>query len=485
MSWILTYNIIEWAIRLGMILVILRRRLMPAASLAWMSVIFFLPVFGIFAYMLVGDARLGRIRRKLHRNIVITSRKKKTDPLLAKHVIKPEIDPTLAPFILQAENIGGMSILGGNDAEFLGETDEFIQRVIDEIDQAKHFIHMLFYIFAPDETGEKIGKALKRAAGRGVTCRLLLDGAGSRSLLHRSGLLDELRHAGVDVQEALPVQLVRRGLHRIDLRNHRKMVIIDGLIAFTGSQNIVNPDYGKGRGEKRLAWVDLSGRFTGPIVHHLHTVFLEDWAFETGDDLAVASDNPYPILPPIQVTGTTPAQIIPSGPSEHDAILPNALLIAIGEAKKRITITSPYFVPDEPTLMALIMASSRGVEVELILPHRGDHPIVTAAGRFYYRPLLEAGVNIHHFVGGLLHAKTVTVDDSFALLGSTNMDMRSFYLNFELNVVLYGPQITARLRFAQTSYLNNCEQIVLEDWIQTPRIKQYWYGAAALFSPLL
>ncbi len=487
MNWLIIWSLIEWGIRLIMVGVILRRRFMPATALAWLTITFLVPELGLALYLLVGDARLGRKRTKLHRLIVFASRRAGRLSRLQQHIMRPRVEPELEPVIVLAETIGGMPILGGNDVELLAEAEDMIARLIADIDAATHHVHLLFYIYACDSLGNQLSTALMRAAKRGVECRLLVDGAGSFAFW-RSRMRGEMETAGVRVAEALPVRLLRRSFARIDLRNHRKVAVIDGRIGYTGSHNVAEPFYGRGR---KLRWIDLSARFTGPIVQQLQVVFLEDWAFDTGETVdgeMGASDRPEAsmYLPAVAATGSTVAQVVPSGPSESDnAQLPNVLLTAINAARRKVVITTPYFVPDEPTLMALLMAVGRGVEVELILPRKTDHQLVAAAGRFYFEPLLEAGVRIHLFDGGLLHSKTVTVDDSFALLGSTNMDIRSFYLNFELNVLLYGQAITGELRFAQQSYLQHANAINLDEWRRQPRWRRMVHSLAALLSPLL
>ncbi|MEX2216436.1 MAG: phospholipase D-like domain-containing protein, partial [Phycisphaeraceae bacterium] len=282
MNWFLFFQLLEWGIRLLMLVVILRRRLRPTTALAWLMVIFLIPEVGVFFYLMFGDARLGRRRTKLHRRIVEASRRHGRMGRQSRHILRPHIAKELEPVILQAEKIGGMTTLGGNDVELLGDTVGLIDRIIEDIDQATHHVHMMFYIYSDDETGRRVSAALRRAARRGVQCRLLVDGAGSWKFT-RCGAIDELREHGVRVEIMLPIRLWRRGLARIDLRNHRKLVVIDGRIAYTGSHNIVNPDYGKGAFGSSLAWVDLTGRFAGPIVHQLQIVFLEDWAFEMGE----------------------------------------------------------------------------------------------------------------------------------------------------------------------------------------------------------
>lgn len=481
MNWLLLHQYAEWVIRLAMVPVILRRRFMPTTALAWLAVIFLLPEVGLFFYAIIGDARLGRKRIRMHQKVIYQSRQDKRMSRQRAHVTRPRIEKELEPIILQAEIIGGMPILGGNHVELMGDTNELFRRIAQDIDNARHHVHLLYYIYVEDESGKLISEAMIRAAQRGVKCRLMIDSVGSISF-RRSDIRTRLEAAGVLVCEALPVSFWRARFARIDLRNHRKLAIIDGMIGYTGSHNVVNVDYGRGKGGKRLQWIDLSGRYTGPIVHQLQIVFLEDWAFETDQKFEDEIDN---LLPDLEATGQMAAQSVPTGPSENDDWLPNVLLAAINSARQKVVITTPYFVPDEPMLVALLMAASRGVEVELIVPRKSDTWLVSTAGKFYYERLLAAGVRIYQHRAGLLHSKTVTIDDAFAMIGSTNMDIRSFNLNFEFNVLMYGSQITRELRFAQKSYLNESDEIDLTQWRKRPAWKRYAASAASLLSPLL
>lgn len=476
-SWLTIFHWIEWLIRLGMLLIILGRRLAPTVSLAWLCLIFFEPVVGLAVYLLIGNHRLARRRIRLHREFLRSRAGDLSEQAHKSHVTRPPLDPAQQQLVLQAECIGGMDIIGGSDMLLIDTNEQLIHRLVADLDAAIDHAHLLYYIFAPDDTGRRVADALARAARRGVACRLLVDAVGSRSLFGRKGLARWLEDHGVRVVPALPVNPIRRPLARIDLRNHRKLAVIDGRIAYAGSHNIVNPDYGHPRAG---IWIDLTARFTGPIVAELQSVFLDDWAFET--DQPPDQPNLFPTPTP---TGDIAAQCVPTGPSQHNDTLQRVLIAAINSARHRLLITSPYLVPDEPTTLALAMAVDRGAEVSIVLPQRSDHPLVNAAARAHFDELLASGVNLYLYQPAMLHAKTMTVDDSFALLGSSNLDIRSFYLNFELNVLLYGPAVTASLRFAQQRYIADSLPIDRPTWARRPAIKRYLDSAAALASPLL
>jgi cardiolipin synthase len=306
---------------------------------------------------------------------------------------------------------------------------------------------------------------------------VLVDALASRSFFLRDGLSARLQQAGVATAAALPVASLRRGLSRLDLRNHRKLSIIDDRLAYVGSHNLIDPSYGGRRGQP---WVDVSGRLTGPVVSELAGVFCEDWIFETGEKLE------QPVATPAESGGDdAPMQVVPTGPSTAGETYRRLLLSAIQCARKQVILTTPYFVPDEPTLLALMMAADRGVNVKMILPRLSDSIFTAAAGRAHYSMLMEAGVEIHLYRPGLLHSKTTTIDDAFALFGSANVDVRSFHLNFELSVLMYCAAVTEKLRLIQQAYLAESNRLDAREWAARPTIKRYTDGAISLLSPLL
>jgi len=476
MSWLLLLAIFEWSIRVVMVVVILRRNLAPVTALAWLVLIFLVPILGLIIYLLIGVSYLGKRRAKYHREIVGSARSEDRMALMQAHTVRPEMGPEQQTMIVHAERISGNPIVSGNYIELIADSEELYRRMVYDIDASNHHVHLMYYIVRLDRIGHMVTDALKRAASRGVTCRMLVDAAGSRDML-RKGIAGQLRASGIQLHAMLPAAPWRRKLARIDLRNHRKVVVIDGRIAYAGSHNMVEEDYGHRRAGK---WVDLSGRFTGPVANQFQMLFLDDWQFETEEHL-----DSEQLFPSLQPAGEIAAQVVPTGPSHEGESFRRVLLAALYTAQRKIIVTTPYLVPDEPTMLALSMAADRGVEVLLIVPRRSDHPLVAAAGRSYFDKLIDSGVKIFQYHGGMLHAKTITVDDAFALLGSANIDIRSFYLNFELNVLLYGPQITHELRFAQQQYLSHSCHVDLVQWRHRPAIKRYAENAAALLSPLL
>ncbi len=467
------YLISEWAIRLVMLPVVVQRR-RPPAALAWLVVIFAVPWVGLVLYVLVGGQRLGWLRRRRYHHITAAIQRVDRLSAVAEYAVHPEIDERFGPLENLAQNSGGSPILAGNDVEVIAETDACIARLIADIDAARDTVHLLVYIWRADATGRRVADAMGRAAERGVRCRVLVDAVGSRSFMPTLG--QSLRRRGVQCHEVMPVNPLRRKFARIDLRNHRKLFVIDGRVAYTGSQNIVDADYGR----KGLIWHDLMLRLRGPAVLHLQLVFLEDWAFATDAEPDVGD-----LVGPVEHVGEVAAQIAPSGPVYPNEWFSNLLVEAIHHAKRHLIITTPYFVPDAPVLLALKLAVMRGAKVEIALPARTDHPIVEAAGRSCYRELLDAGVIIHRFGDGLLHAKTMTVDDAFAMVGTANLDVRSFQLNFELNVLLFGSDITGRLRFMQQHYIDRSTPIDPAAWRRRSWRHTLPDNIAMLMGPLL
>jgi len=471
-DWSLVYYLLEWVIRIVMLVVVTNRR--HGSPMAWLLVIFFFPVPGLALYLLIGENRLPRRRAGRHARLL--------DELGAIHrrlqghpaVVRPAMPPDQEPLVTLAERLGSMPIVGGNEIALMTETDEVIDRLVADIDAACRHVHLLYYIFARDETGRKIADALARAVARGVPCRVLVDAVGSRPMIKR--LAPRMIDEGVDLRVALPVNLFRRRFARLDLRNHRKLAVIDGRIGYAGSQNIVDADYG----HKDLAWHDMSVRLVGPAVLELQAVFVGDWYFET--DEILISDEVFPDPP---MRGSVAVQTLPSGPDYPTENYQRMVVAALHAARRQVIITSPYFIPDEAFLQALEVAVLRGVDVEIILPRRCDQVLVGAASRAYYDDLLRLGVKLHLYDDGLLHAKTMSVDDSLALIGSSNFDIRSFELNFEISLLFYGPDVTSSLRQRQNDYLARSRLLGKEEWSQRSRLARMTGNIAKLLGPLL
>ncbi len=469
----------EFLLRLTLVGVILLRCRSgrSAAALAWIVLILALPVVGLLAYLLIGEVRLGRRRIARHREIV----QRLQVPFLVKtanaQARSADVPAIYRPIATLGEAVGDNLPRGGNELRLISDTDLFTQALVEDIDAASQHCHLEFYIFVPDHSGTRVAEALIRAASRSVQCRLLVDAVGSKNFL-RSPLRRELENASVRVVSALPANVLRMAFARIDLRNHRKIAVIDGCVAYTGSQNIADAEFALKR--KFSPWVDAMVRITGPATRDLQVLFVEDWYMDTDEAL----NELLLIEPPVADDGIA-VQIMGTGPNSYNDALRQLTQAAFHSAREELILTTPYFVPDEATVIALRTAARRGVETSLVLPARNDSPLVAAASRSFYQQLLEAGVKIFEFQKGLLHAKTMTIDRDLALVSTANLDRRSFDLNFEVSMVVYDTDFASQLRFVQRSYIADSRAIQADVWSRRPWPKVLLNNAVALVAPLL
>lgn len=475
LSWSLVFYISEWLVRLIMLGVVIERH-PPRTAMTWLLVIFFLPWPGLVLYLLIGENRLPH-RRLVQRKALLKSLEKVRNRFVPhRDVVAAFLNKEFLPTVTLAEKLGYMPIMFGNQARLMAETGKVVDALVEDIDGARQHVHLLFYIISPDQTGQRVIAALERAVARGVRCRLLADAQGSRRFLKK--MSKRLERAGIDYYPALPVNLLRAAVSRIDLRNHRKIAVIDSCIAYTGSQNIVDAGYG----HKDLQWYDLMVRLTGPVVLELQAVFVGDW-FAESNQLLDGADIFHEKSSPADSGAAV--QTLPSGPVFPAENYQRLVVSALHAARRSVVITTPYFVPDEVFLEAMETAALQGVEVHLIVPLKSDQILVGNAARAYYERLLEIGVSIHLFSEGLLHAKSMTIDDSLAFLGSSNFDIRSFALNFEINLIFYDTEITQALRQHQNGFRNCSRVLTLTEWQQRPRYQKVMQNIIKLLSPLL
>jgi len=470
-SWSLLYIASEWVIRLIMLVYVPQHR-PAAASRTWLLLIFLVPWPGLALYALFGRIRVPRerIEQQMRASQRITEAQ---THLQAPVVCQPQLPSYLTHVPGLAAELGDFDVFAGNNVEFLPDYAESLARLIGDIDAATHHVHLLTYILADDATGQSVAQALSRAASRGVICRLMADAVGSRAGLARLG--PQLRRDGVEVVIMLPVGFFRHNAARFDLRNHRKLAVIDGRIGYVGSQNIVDPEFVPGHPNEELVV-----RVTGPVVAQIQAVLLADHFIETG--AVFETERFFPTIPPV---GVASAQLLPSSPGyqrENGAELFVALIYA---ARQRVIMTTPYFVPDEPFLTALRSAARRGVEVRLIVSLHGNQRLTQFAQRSYYDELLVDGVHVHLYRPRFLHAKHLSVDDSIALIGSTNIDIRSFALNAEVSLIVYAPAIAAQLRELQERYLAQSDELDLISWRQRPLLDRTLQNLARLADSVL
>ncbi|TNE39669.1 MAG: cardiolipin synthase [Sphingomonadales bacterium] len=454
----------EWIIRIGALAVVPLRR-SPAAARAWLLLIFFLPVPGLVLFLAIGSPRFPAWREERFRSLLpyfaATGRR------LAPYA--PDLGDS-APVAALAETLGHMPATAGNSVELIDDYDGVIDRLVADIDAAERSVHLLVYIFADDAVGRRVAKAMGRAVARGLEVRVLFDPVGSYRW--RRGTHAMLREQGIDVRETLPFRLLR-GRTRRDMRNHRKLFVIDGRIGYAGSQNIVARDFRPG-----IVNRELVARVTGPVVASMEALVRGDWNIETGTFPTV--DPPIP-----EPAGEAQAQLLPSGAAYPLEGLETLLVWRLHEARDRIIIATPYFIPDEDVLGAMKAAVARGVKVELVVSKVVDQRLVHLSQSSYYTDLLEAGVRINLYPHYLLHAKTFSIDGRLAVVGSSNVDLRSFQLNEEVSLLLYDSQSIARVEAIQQAYLAGSERLDLEQWRRRPLPRKLAENIARLVNSLL
>lgn len=458
--------------------ILLRDDLSPPARLAWFIVLMVLPYVGSIIYFLFGEIDLGNKANRRHTEIFNQIRAKAAPLMGSIDDTTRLIEPLYRPAFQYAGSINGFHPVEGNKAQLMADAAATNARLIADIDAAQSYVHVLYYIWLNDRTGTEVAHALIRAAGRGVTCRAMADGLGSRALV-KSPLWQEMKDAGVQLAIALPLNNPLRTLltSRIDLRNHRKITVIDGNITFCGSRNSADPEFHVKA--KYAPWVDIMLRFEGPIVAQNELLFLSDWMQATGESLDGFE------LTTTAITGGFPAQVMGDGPTERKGATPQLFANLIACAQDTLTLSTPYFVPDATVLEALCSAAHRGVTVTLIFPKVNDSWIVAAASRSYYRKLLSAGCEIHEFKGGLLHAKTLTIDGRISLIGSSNLDLRSFDLNYENNILLQDVDVTAAIRERQGQYISQSDPVKLTQVLAWPHHRRIWNNVIATIGPVL
>jgi cardiolipin synthase len=459
---LIAYFITEWVIRIWSLFVIPVNR-KPTSALGWLMIIMLFPVLGFIIFKVIGSPKLPAKRRQDQRlaDGLIRAAVKDAirDPKLAP-ILNPSVPKDYQIFESLAESLGHFPAFTGNSIEFIPNYSDVFKRMIRDVAAAQYFIHLEFYIIAWDSSTEPLLLALGAAVKRGVKVRLLFDQFGSRKYPGYDTLISRLEAVGAEVHAMLPVHLRRADFTRPDLRNHRKIGVIDGDIAYTGSLNIIEQSYHR---KDTIYYDELVTRTTGPVVTQFEAVFLTDWQAESGVFLT-PEFNPEINMDP-KVSGSVLAQVLPSGPAydtENNLKLFGAL---IHSAIDTITIVNPYFVPDESLMIAITSAANRGVRVRLINSAVSDQFLVSYSERSYYAELLSAGVEIYLYKAPiLLHTKTITVDNKVAIIGSSNFDIRSFTLNLEVTLIAYDSSVVANLQKIEDNYLLSADRVELESW---------------------
>jgi cardiolipin synthase A/B len=482
--WVLWLELV-WI--LGFSAVILLERRPPLATLAWIVGLAWLPLGGAIVYYFLGPRRLGRrrMRRVLARRSI-----KSIDVRAANEPAPPsERDATVREFLPSSRELEhrlgtvgatlattGIALdqsppLRCESVTLLPTGAQAFDAIFAAIEAAQHHVHLEYYILRNDAIGQRIAALLATRARAGVEVRLLVDGVGSRGI---DGLLREVRDAGGSVARFGP--RMRPGF--INFRTHRKIVVCDARVGFTGGMNL------EAGHDERLAgadaWRDTHLRLEGDAVGTLQLAFLEDWYYATGSAPAGAA-----YLAPLSHRGAHAVQVFASGPDNAPQSIHSLYFAAITAATTRLWLTTPYFVPDEPMQAALSNAALRGVDVRVLLPAASDHAIVDAAARSYFPELIAAGVRIHRYGPPALHAKTIVVDEAAAIIGTANLDNRSLRLNFEVCVVCYGPEHANALAALSREDLERSRRVTAEQLTRAGVGARLLEGAARLFSPML
>ena len=463
----------------------------PSSRVAWVAVIMLLPVLGVVAYFLLGETNIGRGR---------VERLQKTEARLRLPTWPPVAVPDHAAALFDlGHSISGLAAVGGNRIRLLGDpaaplnepmrnAKAAMDTLIADISQARSTVHIAFYIWLDDDTGQRMAQAVEAAARRGVVCRVMVDALGSRAFL-KSPLWGALAQAGV--KQLATLDDLNRWQHfafsRMDLRDHRKLVVIDNRIAYCGSQNCADPEF---RIKAKYApWIDVLFRCEGPVAQQMQALFLGGWIPETGEQGldGLACDAPL-LAQEAQEEIANPgcvAQLFETGPTARHNAMSDMFVACMYAARHELVITTPYFVPDESILRALCAAPRRGVKTTLILPARNDSWLVGNASRSSYADLLDSGVQLYEYPLGLLHAKTLTVDGNIALVGSANMDRRSLDLNYENSLLIADAEVTETIRARQLGYLAQAQPVSADVVRAWPFHTRLVHNVVGMMAPVL
>jgi cardiolipin synthase A/B len=447
----------------------------PTTAMAWLLGIFFVPALGLILFLLFGNFKLSR--RRVEQQQQVNERVRAGSAALsdvASEYSGPEWVQSAAEL---NRRLGSIPLVDGNHVELIPGYPDSIFAMTEAVRKAKRFVNAEFYIMSTDHVTDDLLTALEEAADRGVQVRVLFDHIGTLRVKGYNKLLKRLKASRIQWKRMLPLLPIHGQWRRPDLRNHRKIMVIDGEVAFTGSQNLIEPSYNNPKHRKAgREWIELMACLRGPIVPTLNVVFATDWLSETDESLEdqlQLTAEPSP--------GGVTAQVVPSGPgftTENNLRLFNTLIYS---AQHRISVCSPYFVPDDSLLYAITTAAQRGVDVELFVSEKGDQFLVHHAQQSYYEALLRAGVRIYLYKAPfVLHAKHFTIDDEVAVLGSSNMDMRSFSLNLEVSVMLLGADTVNSMRAVEDTYRDISHELRLEDWMRRPLAARYVDNVARL-----
>lgn len=466
----------------------------PTSAMAWLLAIFLVPFVGIILFMLIGSPNINRRRHRIQNqaNEMLRTISAEEPDVPAGHHLSPE----LTSLVSLNRRLTAMPASSGTVVDVHADYDGSIRAMADAVDRAAHYVNVQIYITAWDDTTDVFFRALERAVDRGVTVRLMFDHVGSWKYPGYRTLGRRLDEIGVRWLVMLPLQPWRWRFRRPDLRNHRKLVVIDGHTGFMGSQNMIDSSYlMKDNIKEGRHWVDNMVEMTGPVVTLLNSVFAVDWFTECGEEIELITPSESaewlshrrkgPGSEVVPDPGTDMLQIVPSGPGFTTE--PNLRLFTsvVHHAKRSLTLVSPYFIPDEALLEAITTAAYRGVEVELFVSEKADQTLVEHAQSSYYAELLAAGIRIRRYpYPAVLHSKFIIADDEVVCTGSSNMDMRSFGLNYEVTLMSVEGTLLGRMAALASDYREASTELTTDVWDSRPWHRRYIDNLARLTSAL-
>ncbi|ACU03655.1 cardiolipin synthase [Pedobacter heparinus] len=485
MNWLLIGEIAYVIILVLVCLRIIYDTRSTTKTLAYLLFAVFVPIFGMIFYFSFGINYRHRkmYSKKLYENDDLAARFQQRILNYSEQTFQQNhaaiISNKELAFMVLKDSMSPLT--AKNSVKLLINGEQKFPELLHVIKNARHHIHIEYYIYEDDEIGRAIEALLIEKAKEGVTIRFIYDDFGSRDI--RKKLVPRLKAAGINAFPFLKVHFMLFA-NRLNYRNHRKIIVIDGITAFVGGINVSDRYINDGRNPKQVYWRDTHLRIDGPGTQYLQYLFLCDWNFCASEVLQPDS-NFFPTAPLQNGTDNKIVQIAASGPDSESPTILFSILQAINLATEEILITSPYFIPGESLLDALTIASLSGITVKLLVPGKSDSVLVNAAARSYYNDLLNAGVEIYQYQKGFVHAKTMVTDKKIAIVGTANMDFRSFDLNFEVNAIVYDIEIASELTAAFYEDLKDARKIDPEQWADRPFYKQLIEKAARLLSPLL
>lgn len=478
-SWNVTFTFLYFLTIAFMVVLVTQQKGNPSKTISWILVISFIPIVGIILYFYIG---------KNYRKEKIFSRKGLKDLENIKKMSEKQIN-NIDERILEydAKITSKMSIMKlllksnkallteFNEVEVLTDGKETFKAIVKALEAAKNYIHLEYYIIEDGHVGNMIRNILIKKAKEGVKIRIIYDDLGSWSLSKE--YIDSLTQVGVELHAFMPVRIIYLA-SKINYRNHRKIIIVDGKTGFVGGLNIADR-YLSGNKEVS-SWHDIHIQLEGESVQDLHSVFLIDWYFVSKEQLEWKQFRHKP-----QINSKCLVQIVTSGPDSDWASIMQAYFSAIATAKQYIYISSPYFIPNESILTALTTASLSGVEVRIILPAYADTKIGRWGTMSYVSDLLEAGIHVHIYKKGFTHSKLMIVDDIICSIGTANMDIRSFDQNFEVTAIIYNEAVSLKAKEGFIKDLIICDEIKLSEWENRPRHKHWIESFARIFTSML